>query len=59
MVRMAGSKLLARLLLLICTVTLISLLALTRCGFSNLTNDDNIVLDDDGMLHFLHKKVNK
>lgn len=38
-VRMAGSKLLARLLLLISSVTLISLLALTRCGLGGLAGD--------------------
>lgn len=45
MVRMAGSKLLARLLLLISSVTLISLLALTRCG---LGVDNNIIITEDG-----------
>lgn len=47
MVRMAGSKLLARLLLLISSVTLISLLALTRCGLGGLV-DNNILITDDG-----------
>ncbi|XP_053688840.1 chondroitin sulfate N-acetylgalactosaminyltransferase 1 [Sabethes cyaneus] len=41
MVRMAGSKLLARLLLLISSVTLISLLALTRCGLGGLIATEN------------------
>lgn len=41
---MAGSKVLARLLLLISSVTLISLLALTRCGLGGLA-DNNIVED--------------
>ncbi|XP_037049327.1 chondroitin sulfate N-acetylgalactosaminyltransferase 1 [Bradysia coprophila] len=45
MVRMAGSKVLARLLLLISSVTLISLLALTRCGLGGLA--DSNILDDD------------
>lgn len=47
MVRMAGSKLLARLLLLISSVTLISLLALSRCGLGGLV-DNNILVTDDG-----------
>lgn len=38
---MAGSKLLARLLLLISSVTLISLLALTRCGLGGLIATEN------------------
>ncbi|EAT34162.1 AAEL013572-PA, partial [Aedes aegypti] len=41
MVRMAGSKLLARLLLLISSVTLVSLLALTRCGLGGLIATEN------------------
>lgn len=48
MVRMAGSKLLARLLLLISSLTLVSLLALTRCGLGGLV-DNNILITDDGM----------
>lgn len=44
MVRMAGSKVLARLLLFISSVTLLSLLALTRCGFGGAA--DTII--DDG-----------
>lgn len=47
MVRMAGSKLLARLLLLISSVTLISLLALSRCGLGGLV-DNNILTTEDG-----------
>lgn len=47
MVRMAGSKLLARLLLLISSITLLSLLALTRCGIGGLV-DNNILITDDG-----------
>lgn len=48
MVRMAGSKLLARLLLLVSSVTLISLLALTRCGLGGLVadNNNNIIITD-------------
>ncbi|KAG4070993.1 hypothetical protein HA402_001430 [Bradysia odoriphaga] len=42
---MAGSKVLARLLLLISSVTLISLLALTRCGLGGLA--DSSISDDD------------
>lgn len=47
MIRMAGSKLLARLLLLISSITLISLLALARCGIGGLV-DNNLLLTDDG-----------
>lgn len=47
MIRMAGSKLLARLLLLISSITLVSLLALTRCGIGGLV-DNNILITDDG-----------
>ncbi|XP_055602530.1 chondroitin sulfate N-acetylgalactosaminyltransferase 1 [Uranotaenia lowii] len=48
MVRMAGSKLLARLLLLISSVTLVSLLALTRCGLGGLiANENGIVVGRD------------
>lgn len=42
---MGGSKLLARMLLLISSVTLISLLALTRCGLGGTL--DNGIMDDD------------
>lgn len=42
---MGGSKLLARMLLLISSVTLISLLALTRCGLGGTL--DNGFMDDD------------
>ncbi|GAB0100606.1 Hexosyltransferase [Sergentomyia squamirostris] len=48
MVRMVGSKLLARLLLLISSVTLISLLALTRCGIGGLVADNVLIADDSG-----------
>lgn len=48
MVRMAGSKLLARLLILISSVTLILILTLTRCGIGGLV-DSNILITDDGM----------
>uniref|UniRef100_A0A182XZA6 Hexosyltransferase n=1 Tax=Anopheles stephensi TaxID=30069 RepID=A0A182XZA6_ANOST len=41
MVRLLGSKLLARLLLLISTVTLISLMVLTRCGLGGLIVKEN------------------
>ncbi|XP_058123617.1 chondroitin sulfate N-acetylgalactosaminyltransferase 1 [Anopheles ziemanni] len=41
MARMVGSKLLARLLLLISSVTLISLLALTRCGLGGIVVKEN------------------
>uniref|UniRef100_A0A182Q993 Hexosyltransferase n=1 Tax=Anopheles farauti TaxID=69004 RepID=A0A182Q993_9DIPT len=41
MVRMVGSKLLARLLLLISSVTLISLMVLTRCGLGGLIVREN------------------
>lgn len=47
MLRMAGSKLLAKLLILICSVTIISLLALTKCGFGGLTADGGYDSDDD------------
>lgn len=47
MIRMAGSKLLARLLLLISSITLISLLALARCGIGGLV-ENNLLLTDDG-----------
>ncbi len=47
MARMAGSKVLARLLLLISSVTLISLLALTRCGFGGLAES---IISDDGKI---------
>lgn len=49
MIRMAGSKLLARLLLLISSITLISLLALARCGIGGLV-DNNLLLTDDGKM---------
>ncbi|XP_059615807.1 chondroitin sulfate N-acetylgalactosaminyltransferase 1 [Phlebotomus argentipes] len=48
MVRMVGSKLLARLLLLISSVTLISLLALTRCGIGGLVADNVLIADESG-----------
>ncbi|XP_053675010.1 chondroitin sulfate N-acetylgalactosaminyltransferase 1 [Anopheles nili] len=41
MMRMVGSKLLARLLLLISSITLISLMILTRCGFGGLILKEN------------------
>lgn len=51
---MAGSKLLARLLLLISSVTLISLLALTRCGLGGLAADSNsILLTEDGKFAYM------
>lgn len=46
MLKMSGSKLLAKMLLLISSVTLISLLALTRCGLGAF--DSNGVLMEDG-----------
>ncbi|CAO1373631.1 unnamed protein product [Diamesa serratosioi] len=46
--KMGGSKLLARMLLLISSVTLISLLALTRCGLGGTL--DNGIMDDDSQL---------
>lgn len=48
MVRMTGSKLLTRLLILISSVTLISLLALTRCGFGGLIDNNTLLSDVDG-----------
>lgn len=45
---MGGSKLLARMLLLISSVTLISLLALTRCGLGGTL--DNGIMDDDSKI---------
>uniref|UniRef100_A0A182JT31 Hexosyltransferase n=1 Tax=Anopheles christyi TaxID=43041 RepID=A0A182JT31_9DIPT len=41
MVRIVGSKLLARLLLLISSITLISLMVLTRCGLGGLISKEN------------------
>ncbi|XP_031630202.1 chondroitin sulfate N-acetylgalactosaminyltransferase 2 isoform X2 [Contarinia nasturtii] len=50
MIRMAGSKLLARLLLLISSITLVSLLALTRCGIGSLVDTNILITDDDDVI---------
>lgn len=47
MARKGGAKLLAKLLLLISSVTLLSLLALTKCGLGGLA-DNNVLFSDDG-----------
>uniref|UniRef100_A0A182M921 Hexosyltransferase n=1 Tax=Anopheles culicifacies TaxID=139723 RepID=A0A182M921_9DIPT len=61
MVRLVGSKLLARLLLLISSVTLISLMVLTRCGLGGLIirengsiiSTSNNAAEGDGQLNYL------
>jgi hypothetical protein len=49
MLRVLGVRLLSRLLVLVCSLSLLSLLFLSRCGFNNLESD---LVDTSGKFHY-------
>lgn len=53
MARLTGSKLISRILLLISSVSVLSLLALTKCGLGGLVDDTELASTDEGMVYII------